>query len=165
MRSIGILASPTANLPSPVFWQHFTDTFNEATGRDCTPEELLHYIMSRRKWNRGTPGRWEPLGKDHQRLQTPSMELLTPEQWEVVHEMYEGSGVSADVLLTDAEERRAFLLEFVRRTGAHIPELVFVAALVARRKDHLLPHSEGPDGPRDDEENLGFGDIDEIDNA
>jgi len=143
----------------PRFWANFTDVWNEATDRDDTPEELLHYIMTRRKRGRGVPGRWEPFGKDHKRLRCPEPDLLSPEQWEVVDELYVEFGVSADSLLIDREARTELLNRFMSRTGEHIPDLLFVAAIVARRKGGLLPKSGDN---RTGEGNLGFGDINQV---
>lgn len=152
---------PDGQFPQrPRFWRRFTDVWNEATDRSDSPEEILHYIMTRRKRPRGRPGRWEPFRDDYQRLRSPEPDVLSDEHWAVVDELYIEIGISADALLVDAAARSDFLTRFVARTGEHIPDLFFVAALVARRKGGMLPktgrgHDEGG-------EDIGFRDIDMV---
>lgn len=152
---------PDGQFPQrPKFWRRFTDVWNGATDRADSPEELLHYIMTRRKRARGQPGRWEPFGDDYKPLKSPPPDVLSEEQWAIVDQMYAEKDVSADSLLVDATARKEFLLEFVARSGEHVPDLLFVAAIIARRKGGLLPKT-GSAGSEDGAD-IGFGDIDMV---
>lgn len=147
---------PDGQFPQrPRFWRRFTDVWNEATDRSDSPEEILHYIMTKRK-----KGLWFRFDGDHSRLKSPEPDVLSKEQWEVVDELYVEIGISADALLVDASARTAFLKRLAAKTGEHISDLLFVAALVARRKGGMLPKTGGgPDGGGDD---IGFRDIDKV---
>ncbi len=148
---------PDGQFPQrPRFWRQFTNSWNEATGRSDTPEEVLHYIMTRRKRPKGRRGRWAPFGDEYKRLAVPEPDILTPEHWEVVDALYVEMGVAADNFLVDRDLRRELLRRFVSRSGAHVPELLFAAALIARRKGGFLPKTETG------ESDMGFGDIGEV---
>lgn len=148
---------PDGQFPQrPVFWRRFTDQWNAATDRDDTPEEVLHYITTRRKRPRGRPGRWDPFGDDYLKLKGPEESLLREKEWKIVADIYLTFDEGSDNMLYDTELRTRFLLEFANRTGRHLPPLLFTAALVARRKDGKLPTLNTKDG------DLGFGDMDEI---
>jgi len=151
---------PDGQFPQrPRFWTRFTEVWNEATGRNDSPEEILHYIMTRRKRPMGRPGRWEPFGSDYERLRTPEPSLLTGEQWEVVDALYVEMGLGADNFLIDTDARAELLKRFAARTGEHLSDLLFVAAMIARRKGARLPKiGQSSDGEGD----VGFGDIDEV---
>ncbi|MBY0313710.1 MAG: hypothetical protein K2W85_16720 [Phycisphaerales bacterium] len=66
----------------------------------------------------------------------------------IVDQLYVELGISADSILVDAAARQDFLTRFVARTGELVPDLLFVAAIVARRKGGLLPKTgrAGSDG-------------------
>lgn len=150
---------PDGQFPQrPKFWRQFTNVWNEATDRRDTPEDILHYIMTRRKRPKGRPGRWDAFGDDYKPLPCPEPDTLTPEQWEVVEAIYVEMKVGADNFLIDRELRSELLRRFVARTGAHVPELLFTAALVARRKGGFLPKTGGGISDTD----MGFGDINEV---
>lgn len=138
----------------PRFWRQFTNAWNGATGRSDSPEEVLHYIMTKRK-----QALWFRFGKDHKPLPTPEPDILIPEQWAVVDSLYVDMGVGADNFLVDRELRSELLRRFIAHTGVHIPELLFTSALIARRKAGWLPkvpHTPPPDG------DFGFRDIDQV---
>jgi len=146
---------PDGQFPQrPKFWRQFTNAWNAATGRTDTPEDVLHYIMTKRK-----KALWFRFGADHKPLPVPEPNTLTAEQWEVVDAIYVETGVGADNFLVDRDLRSELLKRFMARTGVHIPELLFTAALIARRKGGWLPkvpHTPGPDT------DVGFGDIDQV---
>lgn len=145
---------PDGQFPQrPKFWRQFTSTWNSATGRNDSPEDVLHYIVTQRK-----QALWFRFEGDHKRLSVPEPDILTPQQWEVVNALYVEMGVASDNFLFDRDLRRELLKRFVARTGAHVPELLFTAALVARRKGGLLPKTETGEGEGD----IGFGDINEV---
>lgn len=144
---------PDGQFPQrPSFWREFTDTWNEATGRNDSPEELLHYIVTQRK-----QAKWFRFDGDYERLATPSFDLLSDEEWKVVETIYVDMGHAADNFLYDGELRSELLARFIQRTGRHIPDLVFSAALIARRKRGWLPKTESRD-----HNSIGFSDLDDV---
>jgi len=114
--------------------------------------------MLRRKRPHGRPGRWEPFGDDYKPLSCPEPSLLTDEQWEVVDALYIEMDVGADNYLIDRELRAEMLRRFIARTGVHLPELIFAAAIIARRKSGFLPKTGG--GASDT--GISFGDIGQV---
>lgn len=145
-------------LQRPRFWRHFTDVWNEATERNDAPEDLLHYIMTRRKRPKGRPGRWEPFGDEYKRLACPEPDILKPKEWQAVDAIYLEMRIAADNFLIDRELRREFHGRFVARTGAHVPELLLTAAVIARRKGGFLPKIDTGEGGDD----VGFRDIEAV---
>lgn len=146
---------PDGQFPQrPKFWRQFTNAWNAATGRTDTPEDVLHYIMNKRK-----NALWFRFEGAHKPLPVPEANMLTTEQWEVVDAIYAEMGVAADNFLVDRALRTQLLRRVIARTGVHIPELLFTAALIARRKDGWLPKVPPPSGP---DSGMGFGDIDQV---
>lgn len=145
----------------PGFLRRFTAVWNEATGRSDTPEELTHWIVTRRKRPHGRPGRLEAIGDNHKRLRSPGRDVLTPEQWEALTEAYRELNVASDNFVFDAELRRQLELRFVELTGEHVSATVLVAALITLRKEGFLGRL-APDDPGGEERDIGFGDIDQV---
>lgn len=149
-----------ANIPTDQFarrprrLREFVRVWNEGTGRNDSPEEVLHAMITRRKRPKDRPGRLEPLGPKHKRLRSPGADILTEEQWIVLDAIYLDLGVGSDNFVFDPDLKRQLVDEFLRRTRDHIPATKLVAALVARRKGGFLSRiSEG---------DVGFRDIDEV---
>lgn len=145
---------PDGQFPQrPKFWQKFTDVWNGATDRRDTPEDILHYIMTKRK-----KGLWFRFDGDFKPLSCPEPDVLTEKQWEIVDALYVEMKVGADNFLHDRDLRAELLRRFMAKSGVHVPALLFTAALVARRKGGWLPKTgtDGPDG------GIGFGDINEV---
>ncbi|MFO0826710.1 MAG: hypothetical protein U0572_01065 [Phycisphaerales bacterium] len=144
---------PDGQFPQrPAFWRGFTDNWNGITGRQDTPEELLHYIMTQRK-----QALWFRFDGTHKPKATPPDDLLSQEEWSVAERIYGELGAASDNLLVDATTRAELVKRFVAATGQHVPELEFVAALVARRKSGWLPKLA-----QTGSEDLGFNDFDEV---
>lgn len=144
---------PTDQYPRrPRRWRQFVAIWNEATSRDDSPEEVLHWLVTRRKRPDGRPGRLEAIGGDHKKLQSPGAEILTEEQWEVLDAIYVEMGVGSDNFVFDPELKRRLVREFLRRTRVHVPATKLIAALIARRKGGFLARID----------DLGFRDIDQV---
>lgn len=142
----------------PGFLRRFAGVWNEATGRSDSGEELLHWIMTRCKRPKGRAGRLEALGEGHKRMQSPGQDVLTPEQWEALEEIYRAINIGSDNYLFDADLRKQLVQQFLEQTGVHVPDTTLVAALIARRKDGFLSHI----CPIDEDRDLGFRDIDDV---
>jgi hypothetical protein len=145
---------PDGQFPQRVAeWHHLTAVFNEATGRNDSPEDILHYILNKRK-----NALWFRFDGTHQRMRCPDSSTLTVEQWEILGAIYVELGVGADKFLTDPELRKEIHARFCKAAKVHIPPLLLAAAIVAHRKGGYLPKSEGdkPNG------GMGFGDIGEV---
>lgn len=145
----------------PGFLRRFTAVWNEATGRSDSPGELVHWIVTRRKRPKGRPGRLEALGEGHKCMRSPGQDALTPEQWEVLDDLYRELNVGSDNFVFDEALADRLVEMFFERTGVHIPAILLVAALIARRKDGFLGRLD-PNDPGGEDRDLGFGDIDEV---
>lgn len=111
-----------------------TGAFNAATGRNATPEEILHYMIRQRK-----DGKWETFDGHHNRLASIDPDLLTPEQWETCIDLYLRFNFGADTFFYDKQLAKEFATEFARQSGVSIPPHILAAALVDRRKAGNLP--------------------------
>ncbi len=136
----------------PRRWRQFVAVWNEATGRDDSPEEILHWLVTRRKRPHGRPGRLEAIGEGYKRLRSPGADILTGEQWEVLDAIYVEMGVGSDNFVFDPDLKRGLVREFLRRTRVHVPATKLIAALVARRKGGFLARIN----------DMGFRDIDQV---
>ena len=135
----------------PRFWISFTQLWNDATGRSDSPEEVLHYIMTKRK-----KGKWFRFGTEHEKLPNPEPDLFSVEQWAILDDIYKELGIGADNFLFDSGQRDEMFRRFVARTDVQISPLLFSAAIVARRKAGNLPKTESGNGAR------GFNDMDDV---
>jgi len=130
-----------------------TDEFNALTARDDSRAELLHYMRTKRK-NR----KWVTLDGNHRRLRTVPDNLLTPDEWSVVDEIYAELGIGSDNYAFNTDLLDAFLREFRNRTGRSIPRHQIAPALELRRKNRHLPCTQSG---REDED-FGFTDLDAV---
>ncbi len=142
----------------PKVWSHITDSFNAATGRSCTREEILRYIENRRK-----NANWFTFDGNHKHLAAVKRSIFTDEQWIEIQSIYASMGIAADRYQHDAPRRADFHRRVVTAIGVQIDSFTLVAALIQRRKDGDLPplESEGPSTPRGTRDNpdIGFTDI------
>ncbi len=130
--------------------RRLTSLFNTATGRSVVAEDLLHYMITRRK-----QGRWETLNGDHKRLAPVLDDLLAPEEWLVLDEVYVQIGIGADTYFFDHEAAHEFASELSRRLERPFETHALAAAIVERRKSGSLPKLE----PAAEH---GFDDIDQV---
>jgi len=139
----------------PEFSAHFLSVWNEATGRDDTIGEVLHYIGTMRK-----RGLWVTLDGNHLRMPIgESFVGISPEGLAIIDSVYAQMGIGSDNFtyspeLVDSVQRR-----LVSELGLHIPRHLLIARIIDRRKAGLLPKT-GPS--RSTDEGIGFADIDEV---
>jgi hypothetical protein len=145
---------PDGQFPQrPAFWLHFTNVWNEATGRRDTAEDVLHYIMTKRK-----KGLWFRFDGKHTPLQCPEITLFTADQWALLDRLYVELGIGSDNFLTRPELRKELHARFCSEAHIHVPPLLFAAVLVAFRKGGYLSKTD-PTRPNG---GLGFNDINEV---
>ena len=138
----------------PGVLSQITSAFHRLTGRDENGDELLRYMINRRK-----KADWPCLGNKAKQLPVPSS-LLEEGDVEVLAEAYESIGVPLDEYLVTRNLPRRLADRFAHltgRTSARAPDLV--AALVAYRKRGLLVCLEEEKKSKSDE---AFSDIAEV---
>jgi hypothetical protein len=144
----------TDNLPRvPRILGDLAGQFDALTDRNDSPEDLLHYMVTRRK-----DGLWEKLGRVPQPEEAYSVVKLDAEHWPHLDAIYEELQIGSDNFAFDEDLAAKFSREFARRTGRVVPALVLAAAVIARRKNSGLKTLK----PKKDENDLGFRDIDEV---
>ncbi len=145
------------NFPQfPEALQEFVQTWNNLTGRQDSPSDLLHYIFTKRK-----KGKWIKLGRSPKSQYTPSTNIACrfgEGDWKQLDEIYEEFQVASDNFALDDELGQKLADEFAQRTGKIVPTLVLCAVMIRRRKDGVLTTLR----PKKDDGDLGFGDINEI---
>jgi len=103
------------------------DSWNGATGRSDSSEEIMRLMRTRRK-----TGKWVTFSGDHKPRQKTSMEF-TPEQTEALIQIFQTEvaifGNGSDSLSYDAEVRRLIAKEFAMRTGRRILRLLWLQSL------------------------------------
>lgn len=145
----------------PAFWRGFTAIWNNATERDDSREEVLHWLVTRRKRPHGRSGRLEAIGESHKRLCSLDPDVLTKEQWETLAKIYREINVGSDNFVFDVKLSKRLVELFLESTGEHVPATTLVAALIARRKDGFLGHIDHS-GLSSKDGDIGFGDIDQV---
>ena len=136
----------------------FVTHWNSLSGRADSPEDLLHYMRTKRKKHK-----WVTFEGKHQRFAALPDDVLTPEEWAHLTSIYENECVSRN-LGADNIDHDEVLAERVSRafadlTGRILPGRYLLAILMAKRKRGNLPtiRDNGDRGP-----DIGFRDIDEI---
>lgn len=160
------------NIPTDQYKQRpndsarFLSEWNRLSGRSDRWEDLLHYMILRRK-----KGRWVVLGDGYKRLADPPPESLTSAQWSELVESYRvvvlARGIASDALQIDPDLAGELAREFARRTGRSLPSGVLAGLLIARRKrgelDTLRPPPEVEPTPEVEHGREPWDDIDEAD--
>jgi hypothetical protein len=123
--------------------RELTCAFNGLTGREDTPEDVLHYMQTKRR--RG--GLWPTFDGTHRRLPVVLGRLVAPDHVEVLKALYTEFGVGAERFAQD----RALSLELERRffeeTGQRKRGYVLGTAMMELRKEGSLPKLDPrPDG-------------------
>lgn len=133
--------------------QTFADTWNFATGRSDTGEELLHYMITQRKQK---VKKWPTFDGDH--LRSPSSEgLLSPDEEQILRRVYTDLilplNIGTEEFGYDRELKDAVARRFSIAARRAIPGDTLVGFIEARRKRGKWMTL------RDDRR--GFGDMDE----
>jgi hypothetical protein len=135
-------------------------TWNDLSGRDDTGPDLLHYMISRRKDNKGSRKGWEKLGRNAGgNFERPHAALSEDDltQLDAIHEEFQ---IASDNYALNSALAKKLQDEFARRTGRIVPSMVLAAAMIRRRKAGALATLR----PKTDQQDLGFSDIDQVAN-
>jgi hypothetical protein len=118
----------------------FVRAWNEATGRDDSPEDVLHYMMTMRKRGKKGPG-WPTFNGNYEPLAGPRSEVLSEDQWnhlrEVYAELFITQEIGSDELAFNGGLRTALARAFHQRTGRRISGELLHALIEAKRKRGL----------------------------
>jgi hypothetical protein len=138
----------------------FVRAWNDATGRDDAPEDILRYMVNMRKSGRKGPG-WPTLDGDYERLAGPRSEVLTEAEWNHLRgayaELFIANEIGSDQLAYSSELRANLARAFFLRTGRRVSGELLHALIEAKRKRGLWLAIK-----RDAKRSTGFGDINEI---
>lgn len=136
-----------------------TATFNGLTGREDTPEDILHYIQTKRRQNkRGQPQKFPTLNGTHERLPLVVGRLVDPDHLPVLVTLHQEFGVGPETFVQNREMSRALERRFFEETGVRKRGYVLATALIELRKEGNLPKT----GRRRDD---GFTDFDAVEDA
>ncbi len=133
-------------------------TWNNLTGRDDSGPDLLHYMISRRKDNKGSRKGWEKLGRNAGGEFTPPRFSFSDDELKHLDTIHEEFQIASDNYALDGDIAKRLQDEFARRTNRIIPSMVLAAAMISRRKAGALATLR----PKTDEQDLGFSDIDKV---
>jgi hypothetical protein len=151
------VGATTDNLPRvPAVLKALVDDFNALTDRNDSKEDVLHYMMTRRKKQE-----WPKLGHGKQLDEVHNAVKLVAEDWPHVDAIYEELQIASDNFACDEQLSKKFAHEFAKRTGKVVPPMNLAASVICRRKSKRLATLK----PRPTQEDLGFSDIDEIEAA
>lgn len=118
----------------PEALRELTTRFNALTERSDELDDVLHYMITRRK-----AGKWPRLGAAHSRLPSVPQDLLTPDEWKILEEIYLDINKGSDNYAYDAGLRRKLAQRFSASAGRFVAHRTLCAALERRRKEGLLP--------------------------
>ena len=135
-------------------------TWNKLSGREDTAPDLLHYMISRRKDNKGSRRGWEKLGrKAGGNFKTPEFDF-SDNEWKHLDSIHEDFQIASDNYALNEEVGKRLQDEFARRAGRIVPTMILAAAMIRRRKAGALATLKPKPGDKD----LGFADIDQVAN-
>jgi hypothetical protein len=131
-----------------------TATFNGLTGREDTPEDILHYMQSKRRHK----GKWPTLNGNHLRLPIVVGRLVDFDHLPVLAKLHLEFNVGPETFTHNRELARALECRFFEETGVRKRGYVLATAMIEFRKDGKLPKT----GRRRDD---GFTDFDAAEDA
>ena len=136
---------------------YLTQEFNDLTGREESSGELIRYMRNRRK-----NSDWVTLDGNH--VAAPSLPPLTAEETILLIQIHKSNVTDVyanctDVLAHTPELADLIAKEFSQMAGRVVPSHILVAKLTALRKRGMLDKID-PSSTADNED-MGFGDIDE----
>jgi hypothetical protein len=111
-----------------------TDGFNALTERSDEPDALLHFMVNRRK-----AGKWPKLGVGYKRLACVPLDMLPPDEWKTLEQIYLDINKGSDNYAYDAGLRKDLAQRFAASAVHFVPARTLCAALEMRRKKGLLP--------------------------
>ena len=150
-RELGI---PTDQFPQrPDDLTRLVNTWNGFTGRNESPQDVLHYMVNKRK-----NGQWERLGRTAGNGFAPQRLTFSPDELEQLDAIHEELQIASDNYAINPDAAKKLREEFACRTGRVVPEMILAAAMVYRRKNGNLTTLR----PKADEHDLGFSDINQV---
>jgi len=118
----------------PAALRRLADEFNTLTERSDDPDNILHFIINRRK-----AGKWPKLGPGHKKLASVPDDVLTPDEWTILKEIYLDMNKGSDIFAYDGQLRMELARRFSASARRFLPARTLCAALERRRKEGLLP--------------------------
>jgi hypothetical protein len=118
---------------TPAVLSAITSAFNNVTGLEVEPGELLRYMITRRK-----KSQWPTLGDRAKRF-PQAIKQLTEHQRSLLRDVYEELDVTSDEILLCPKFAKRLVALFAERSGAIFPSNVLVPALFQLRKRGMLP--------------------------
>jgi len=123
-------------------------SFNGLTGREDTPEDILHYMQTQRRRR----GLWPTLDGTHLRLPVVLGRLVDPDQVDVLKRLYPEFGVGAERFAQDRVLSLQLERRFFEETNQRKRGYVLGTAMMELRKEGAMPKLES--------RNDGFNDFD-----
>lgn len=114
--------------------QMLTEKFNALAERSDEPDDVLHFMITQRK-----QGKWPKLGVGHSKLASVPVDVLTPDEWKILDEIYLDINKGSDNYAYDIGLRKELVKRFSTRAGRVVDPRTLSAALERRRKEGLLP--------------------------
>lgn len=112
-----------------------TADFNGLTGREDTPQEILHYMQTKRR----SKNQWPKLNGTHIRLPLVLGRLVEPEHVEVLCRLYAEFECGPETFVQDRDMAVRLERRFEQATGIRKRGYVLATAMIELRKDGLLP--------------------------
>lgn len=133
--------------------------WNTASGRSDCWENVIHYIISKRKQKK-----WVTFGDNYLQLAEPNWQVLNEQEWTALEQAYcevlLAKDLASDNLVYDLNLATAVADRFAVLSGRAMDRMDLAALVMSKRKRgewvRLKPNAES---------SLGFSDIDEIDAA
>lgn len=136
----------------PTERRNFVEIWNALTGRADSEEDVMHYIITKRKQSK-----WPTLNGTHLKMASVKDDFLTPPQWAALRQAYSmvllDRGIGSDNLRFDRSLGRELAKIFRKLTGRTESPATLLAAIEARRKRGEWLTRSG---------DVGFGDIGEV---
>ena len=131
-------------------------SFRRATGLDDSNDEILRYMINRRK-NKD----WPKLGERAKRF-PPALKELLEGEISVLCTLYKTINVPLDEFLLREDLPRRLVEMFSAKTGRIVTDATLVAAMMSYRKRGLLPCLESEKVAKPKSQKRAFSDIDEV---
>ena len=138
----------------PAECRQFVASWNELSSRSDSADEVMHYIITRRKRSK-----WVRFEGAHKRLDSMPKDFLSDAHWLALREAYTtvlvSRGLGSDNIRFDAVLATELANEFKKLSGRTLPSSLLLAAIEAKRK-------RGEWLKLKDSKGIGFSDIDEV---
>jgi|WetSurMetagenome_2_1015567.scaffolds.fasta_scaffold18175_3 hypothetical protein len=140
---------------NPPLWRQFTDQWNALTGRNDTPEDIQHYMVTRRKWGGHPDGKLPCLGGAGRKDYPEPANDLSAEEIAKLGEICLAIGEGSDNLAFDSGLADEVGRRFAAATGRGVAVHVLIRIIFAKRKrGEWVKVGRMPTGP--------FGDMDQV---